>query len=111
MSGVVTDSQIVSSITVGGMNGKYQQHRITIAPFSQEMRRDTSVWGQLLDFTVVMATTSNLGMSFVTKGDVQSAKYSSCKLQLSFLVSVSLLITLVLRRSWVLHVSCTYYAD
>lgn len=77
MSGVVTASAIVSSVEVTGQNGKYLQHRITIAPFPQEMRRDTSVWGQLLDFSVIKATTSQKGFSFVTRGSNQTSKYSS----------------------------------
>lgn len=75
MSGVIRASAIISSVIVGGVT-KYGQHRVTIAPFAQEFRRDTSVWGQLLDFTVISATTSHLGFSFVTRGDNQQSSYS-----------------------------------
>lgn len=80
MSGVVTACAIISKVTVNGMNGPYGQHRISIAPFPQEMRWDTSCWGQVLDFSVIMGTISTLGFSFVTRGDNQVNKYStSCE--------------------------------
>lgn len=80
MSGVVTSSKIISSVQLTGLKGEYKQHRVTIAPFPQEMRRYSSVWGQLLNFTVVLATTSRIGISFVTRGDNQVSKYSaSCE--------------------------------
>lgn len=82
MSGVVSASAIISPFQVTGHLGKYNQHRITLVPFGQEMRRDTSVWGQVLNFTVILATTSKTGFSFVTRGDNQppSKFAAACKL-------------------------------
>lgn len=86
MTGVVTASNIISSVTVGGPNNQYGQHRITLAPFAQEMRRDTSVWGALLNFKVIMATTSDLGFSFITRGEGKSAYSTPCKLSFFFIL-------------------------
>lgn len=79
MCGVVTASNIISSVTVGGPNNQYRQHRVTIAPFAQEMRRDTSVWGALLNFKVIMATTSHLGFSFITRGEGKAGYSTPCE--------------------------------
>lgn len=79
MLGACTDSNIISSVVVGSPNNQYQQHRLTIAPFVQEMRRETSVWGKLLNFSVIMATTSHKGFSFISRGEGKSGYTTPCE--------------------------------
>lgn len=79
MSGVSTDSHLVSSVQVGPAHSPYKQHRVTIIPFQQEIRRDTSAWGQILGFKVISGTTNSKGFAFVTRGDGKSVTFSNSK--------------------------------
>jgi len=64
MLGVVTECFLISE---GSLGQRYTVHKITIAPFAQEMRRDTSLWGQLLDFENILGPVSEEGLSFSTR--------------------------------------------
>jgi hypothetical protein len=58
------------------MNGPpasaYAVHRVTITPFAQEMRRDTSLWGRLFDFRAITGPVSSNGISFTTRKRAES---------------------------------------
>ncbi|KAF8872725.1 hypothetical protein BD779DRAFT_1679554 [Infundibulicybe gibba] len=66
MLGVTTECLLAETGTYGSVNA-YNVHRITIAPFKQEWRRDVAVWGNLLGFTLITGSHSHLGMSFTTR--------------------------------------------
>ena len=67
MLGVVTECFLIEEGVSGAPNASYPVHKVTIVPFAQEMRRDTSVWGEVLGFHVISGATSPLGFSFFTK--------------------------------------------
>ncbi|KAF8068804.1 hypothetical protein FPV67DRAFT_1668867 [Lyophyllum atratum] len=81
MLGVVTDCSLFTAATTGSISSQIEVHRITIAPAPQEMRRDTSIWGALLDFPdgVITGPSSPLGFSFTTfpKGKGGSGSFSA----------------------------------
>lgn len=77
MSGVSTDSYIDSSVTVGPARAPYQQHRVTVVPFHQEFRRDTSAWGAILGFNLIPATINANGFAFVTRGEGKSVTFEN----------------------------------
>ena len=70
MLGSVTKCAIISEALVGSSNSPYAVHKVSIAPFAQEMRRDTSVWGAVLGFRVITGSVSNLGVLFSTRRQV-----------------------------------------
>lgn len=67
MLGVATECFLVDECLSGSANAPYPVHKVTIVPFAQEMRRDTSLWGQLFGFHLVTGSVSNLGISFSTR--------------------------------------------
>lgn len=75
MSGVCTESHIDASVVVGPARGPYRQHRVTVVPFHQEFRRDTSAWGNILGFTIIPATINSNGFAFVTRGEGKSVTF------------------------------------
>ena len=62
MIGVVTECFLVKEATV-----PYVVHKVTIVPFSQDIRRDTAVWGQLFAFRTIPGSVSSYGFSFLTR--------------------------------------------
>ena len=80
MLGVVTESFLVNVGSGGSSQSPYNVHKITIAPFTQEMRRDTSLWGQLFNFSVVSGTVSAIGISFLTRkeGSFRQGNFLHC---------------------------------
>ena len=89
MTGIVTDCAIVSDGYTGGPDNEKTVHKISLAPFRQEFRRDTTMWGKILNFDSLSCAISTEGLSFTTKPRTLSAPVfpSSC---MSHLVSVSL---------------------
>jgi hypothetical protein len=53
MTGTVTESYLVGSAEAGPPHSPYAIHKVTIAPFEQDFRRDTALWGLLFDFHVI----------------------------------------------------------
>jgi hypothetical protein len=90
MLGLVTESAIIGEASGGPTNAPYPIRRLTIAPFAQEMRRDTSLWVLLFGFRVITGTVSNNGISFNSrkKADVTDGTSSPSKPN-SFLMTVS----------------------
>jgi hypothetical protein len=65
MLGVVTECAIIQ---VGYLVApRYPVHKISIAPFAQEMRRDSSCWGAVLGFRTIIGPVSSFGISFSTR--------------------------------------------
>ena len=71
MLGIVTECNIVSAAIAGPPSATYSMRRITIAPFDQEFRRDTSVWGQVLEFHSIVGTISAGGVSFSSRRKIE----------------------------------------
>ncbi|KAH9967620.1 hypothetical protein BGW80DRAFT_1462138 [Lactifluus volemus] len=69
MTGTVTESYLVGSAEAGPPHSPYAIHKVTIAPFEQDFRRDTALWGLLFDFHVIYGTTSQAGFGFTTRGE------------------------------------------
>jgi hypothetical protein len=67
MLGVATECFLVTECTGGSQAAPYPIHKISIVPFAQEMRRDTSVWGKLFNFHVISGSVSSFGISFLTR--------------------------------------------
>jgi hypothetical protein len=67
MLGVTTECLLVAEGMGGPPNSPYPVHKISIVPFAQEMRRDTSVWGKVFGFDVITGAVSSRGISFHTK--------------------------------------------
>jgi hypothetical protein len=64
MLGLVTECCLVTECSV---TANFTVHKISIAPFVQEMRRDTSLWGQLFGFVSICGPVSEDGLSFSTR--------------------------------------------
>ena len=90
MLGVVTECNVVNEFTGGSASGPYSLRKVTIAPFAQEMRRDTSVWGRVLGFRSIVGAVSSLGISFSTrrKAEQQGTSLSPMK-SAGYLLSVT----------------------
>ncbi|KAH9953321.1 hypothetical protein BGW80DRAFT_1259375 [Lactifluus volemus] len=69
MTGTVTESYLMSSLEAGPPNSPYAIHKVTIAPFEQDFRRDTSTWGLLFGFVVICGSISPAGFGFTTRGE------------------------------------------
>ena len=66
MTGIVTDCAIISEGFTSPDNEKVV-HKISIAPFHQEFRWDTTMWGKILNFDNISCVVSTEGLSFTTK--------------------------------------------
>jgi hypothetical protein len=83
MLGVATECFLVETGTGGSPSNPYPVHTISIVPFTQEFRRDTSLWGKLLGFSVASASVSGMGLSFSTRKQTQS-RYSQHYYRLAY---------------------------
>jgi hypothetical protein len=90
MLGVITECNIINEFTGGSSSSPYTLRKVTIAPFAQEMRRDTSVWGKVLGFQSIVGQVSALGISFSTrrKSEQQGTSLSPMK-SAGYLLSVT----------------------
>ncbi|KAH9953255.1 hypothetical protein BGW80DRAFT_1259407 [Lactifluus volemus] len=77
MTGTVTESFLIDSVETGPPNSPYAVHKVTIAPFEQDFRRDTAAWGSLFDFTVIYGTISPSGFGFTTRGEDKGDNWRS----------------------------------
>lgn len=91
MLGVVTECALIEEALVGPPASPYAVHKVTIIPFTQEMRRDTSVWGRLLSFTVISGAISDMGISFSTRKKMEAPIMSPKKTALFKSVATSAL--------------------
>jgi hypothetical protein len=69
MIGIVTECNLVEPGIGGPVTMSYPIHKVSIAPFKQEMRRDTSCWGQVMGFRKISGPVSELGITFSTRRD------------------------------------------
>jgi hypothetical protein len=77
MTGTLTESYLIGSCETGPRQSPYLVHKVTIAPLEQEMRRDASTWGLLLDFHVITGSMSPAGFSFATRGEGKGDAWSN----------------------------------
>lgn len=87
MTGIVTDCAIISEACTGGPDNEKPVHKISLAPFRQEFRRDTTMWGKILNFDNLSCAISTEGLSFTTKPKTLSAPVFSSS-GMSCLISV-----------------------
>lgn len=67
MTGIVTECCIVSEGMSGPPDSAKPVHKVCIAPFRQEFRRDTTVWGRVLGFYTISCAVSEEGIAFTTR--------------------------------------------
>jgi hypothetical protein len=67
MTGIITECSIISEGTTGGPDNEKTVHKVSIAPFQQDFRRDTTMWGRLLNFHSLSCGISTEGLSFTTR--------------------------------------------
>jgi hypothetical protein len=79
MLGVVTECYLVEDTSVGSVQSPYFVHKVSIVPFTQEMRRDTSVWGFLYGFCRITGPISDMGISFSTRKRIEFSSSSPKK--------------------------------
>lgn len=77
MLGVVTECFVVKDGSGGNPQSPSTIHKVSIVPFAQEMRRDTSLWGQLFDFHVVSGPVSAVGITFSTRSKGSGSRCKS----------------------------------
>jgi hypothetical protein len=78
MTGTTTESFLLSPCEGGPRHSPWNMHKITIAPFTQEMRRDTSLWGLVLDFHIIAGLTTSLGFTFSTRAEGRGDSQNTC---------------------------------
>ena len=91
MLGIVSECNIVSPGFAGPPSATYSVRRITIAPFDQEFRRDTSVWGHILKFRSIVGTVGAGGVSFSShrKTEIPQGGNSTPKKTAAYLTQVT----------------------
>ena len=67
MTGIITDCAIVSDGFAGGPENGKTVHKVSIAPFRQDFRRDSTMWGKTLFFDNLSCAISTEGVTFTTK--------------------------------------------
>lgn len=85
MTGIVSDCAIISEGCTGGPDNEKIVHKISLAPFRQEFRRDTTMWGKILNFDNLSCAISTDGISFTTKPKTVSAPIFSSSSKSLFL--------------------------
>jgi hypothetical protein len=83
---------IVSEGFTGGPDNNKIVHKISLAPFCQEFRQDTTMWGKVLKFDNLSCAISTDGISFTTKPKTISAPIFSSSSMSLFLFFCSFLI-------------------
>ena len=69
MTGTVTESFLATPFESGSLHSPYRIHKVSIAPFEQDFRRDTAVWGLLFKFNVISGMISPSGFGFGTRSE------------------------------------------
>ena len=73
MTGIITECAIISEGYTGGPDSEKTVHKVSIAPFRQEFRCDTTMWGRILNFDSLSCGISTEGVSFTTRPRTLSA--------------------------------------
>ena len=98
MMGIITECAVISDGCTGGPDNKKVVHKVSIAPFRQEFRRDTTMWGRVLKFNSLSCGISTEGISFTTRPRTLSAPIFASSSSMSCL---SLLVIAFLNYSFV----------
>ncbi|KAF8878570.1 hypothetical protein BD779DRAFT_1676827 [Infundibulicybe gibba] len=77
MLGALKECYIVREYRAGSSTNPYIIHRVTIVPLPQEIRRDSTVWGQVLGYNKIVSSMSSDGISFHTHPQANSAILAS----------------------------------
>lgn len=67
MLGIANECFIIKPGMGGSPTSPYPVRKLSLVPFTQSYRRDTSLWGKLFDFRVVSGPVSNTGFSFLSR--------------------------------------------
>ena len=67
--GLVTDCSVVKPALSGHPRFPYLARSITISGFEQEMRREMSVWGEVIGFDTIPGSFSPMGLKFSSGGE------------------------------------------
>jgi hypothetical protein len=67
MTGVISECAIVAEGSIGAPESLRTVHKVTVAPFHQEIRRDTTLWGTVLGFYSISSAISLEGLAFTTR--------------------------------------------
>lgn len=67
MTGIVTECCVISEGMSGPPDSAKPVHKVCIAPFRQEFRRDTTLWGRVLGFYTISCAVSDEGIAFTTR--------------------------------------------
>ena len=89
MLGLATECFIINEFNGGSASSPYSIRKISIAPFAQEMRRDTSVWGSTFGFHVIPGPVSTAGITFSSRRKADPAQSLSPSKSAGFLLSVT----------------------
>ncbi|KAF8800969.1 hypothetical protein BYT27DRAFT_7245428 [Phlegmacium glaucopus] len=73
MTGIVTECAVISDGYTGGPDNEKTVHKVSLAPFRQDFRRDTTMWGKILSFDNLSCAISTEGLSFTTRPRTLSA--------------------------------------
>ena len=73
MTGIITECAVISDGCTGGPDNEKVVHKVSIAPFRQEFRRDTTMWGRVLKFNSLSCSILTEGISFTTRPRTLSA--------------------------------------
>lgn len=67
MTGIVTECCIISEGMSGPPDSAKPVHKVCLAPFRQDFRRDTTLWGRVLGFYTISCAVSYEGIAFTTR--------------------------------------------
>jgi hypothetical protein len=67
MTGIITECCIISEGMSGPPDSVKSVHKVCIAPFRQDFRRDTTAWGKVLGFNTISCAVSDEGIAFTTR--------------------------------------------
>ena len=98
MTGIITECAVISDGCTGGPDNEKVVHKVSIAPFRQEFRHDTTMWGRVLNFNSLSCGISTEGISFTTRPRTLSAPIFASSSSMSCL---SLLVIAFLNYSFV----------
>ena len=98
MTGIITECAVISDGCTGGPDNEKVVHKVSIAPFQQEFRRDTTMWGRVLKFDSLSCGILTEGISFTTRPRTLSAPIFASSSSMSCL---SLLVIAFLNYSFV----------
>jgi hypothetical protein len=98
MTGIVTDGAIISEGCTGGPENEKVVHKLSLAPFRQEFRRDTTMWGKILNFDNISCAISTEGVSFTTKPRTLSAPiFHSSSMSPAYILHFCILLNICLQ--------------